>query len=417
MGTFTGYFVVTDKNGYPLNNITVELMEIIEFTPASPNPQEHIVATGTTDEAGEVTFGSLDDAKRYFARARRANAQIHVVIPTSLSGTTLAADSLWAAQGDLVKGTGDDAADILSIGAAYTVLYSDGTDPSWSAAPRLANIADTGGTNRITIGTARPTVTLTGQVKTSSTLSLMGTTPNAQDDYFLDIAQTETVSRIKTGIRVNPQLTGDTSARGFTGIQGAPSYYIPDGDTGAVVHGLNFTIGSYAFVGVGGTIAELYAIKARHASFVFSSGKTLTIADVKGLYIAPSTITAYAGTTLNITRWKGIHIDGHLLTDTGTMAIADYCGIHIEDVADAVVVNQISLKIDDVTAASGVNRILQLGPSPYYMVLEGSGDWTPTDYTTPLFLAADDPVVLHPVTVGATDSGGSGYRVLRIPNI
>ena len=33
-------------------------------------------------------------------------------------------------------------------GAANSVLWTDGTDPSWSAAPRLANIADTGG-NRV----------------------------------------------------------------------------------------------------------------------------------------------------------------------------------------------------------------------------------------------------------------------------
>lgn len=87
MGTFTGYYVITGANGAPLNNVTVELMEIIEFTPASPDPQEHIVATGTTDEAGEVTFGSLDDTKRYFARPRVTDARVHVVLPTSVGGS------------------------------------------------------------------------------------------------------------------------------------------------------------------------------------------------------------------------------------------------------------------------------------------------------------------------------------------
>lgn len=87
MATFTGYFVIADKNGKPLNNVTVELLEIIEFTPASPDPQEHIVATGTTDEAGEVTFGSLDEAKRYFARPRVMDARVHVVLPSSVGGS------------------------------------------------------------------------------------------------------------------------------------------------------------------------------------------------------------------------------------------------------------------------------------------------------------------------------------------
>lgn len=86
MGTFTGYFVITDKNGRPLNKVDVELLEVIEFTPANPDPQEHIVAVGTTEESGEVTFGSLDETKRYYARPRVAHASVHVVVPTSTGG-------------------------------------------------------------------------------------------------------------------------------------------------------------------------------------------------------------------------------------------------------------------------------------------------------------------------------------------
>ena len=80
-------------------------------------------------------------------------------------GQDLATDTLWAAQGDLVKGTGDDGADILTIGADHTVLVSNGTDPSWSAAPPLANIADTGDTNRLTLGTSSPHLLVTGDTK------------------------------------------------------------------------------------------------------------------------------------------------------------------------------------------------------------------------------------------------------------
>lgn len=53
----------------------------------------------------------------------------------------------------------------LTIGAANSVLWSDGTDPSWSTAPRLANIADTGGTNRITLGTSSPHVTISDNLR------------------------------------------------------------------------------------------------------------------------------------------------------------------------------------------------------------------------------------------------------------
>src|SRR3990167_2581318 len=58
-------------------------------------------------------------------------------------------------QGDLL--TKDATNNIrLAIGAANSVLWSDGTNPSWSVAPRLANIADTDGINRITLATASP---------------------------------------------------------------------------------------------------------------------------------------------------------------------------------------------------------------------------------------------------------------------
>ena len=65
------------------------------------------------------------------------------------SGQDLATDTLRAALGDLVKGTGDNAADILTVGADHTVLVSNGTDPSYSAAPPLADIADTHPRHRI----------------------------------------------------------------------------------------------------------------------------------------------------------------------------------------------------------------------------------------------------------------------------
>ena len=70
-------------------------------------------------------------------------------------------------RGDLIIGNSTPAWSKLIIGAANTVLWTDGTDPSWSAAPRLANIADTGGTNRLTTSTSSPQVAITGDVDVS----------------------------------------------------------------------------------------------------------------------------------------------------------------------------------------------------------------------------------------------------------
>src|SRR3990167_2853290 len=57
-------------------------------------------------------------------------------------------------------------ANFLGTGAvANSVLAGTASGvASHSLAPRLANIADTGGTNRITLATAAPEITLTGSV-------------------------------------------------------------------------------------------------------------------------------------------------------------------------------------------------------------------------------------------------------------
>lgn len=86
MGTFNYHVVVVDSDGLPVRGVVVECLRIDDFTPASPQPQEHIIATDTTDEAGEAIFGSLDDTKFYFARARRKGVYIQMVAPTATGG-------------------------------------------------------------------------------------------------------------------------------------------------------------------------------------------------------------------------------------------------------------------------------------------------------------------------------------------
>src|SRR3990167_8898184 len=85
----------------------------------------------------------------------------HAILSATHTDSTAAA----VVRGDLIVGIGVTPAwTRLAVGAANSVLWSDGTDPSWSAAPRLANIADTGGTARITLATSAPHLTVTGTV-------------------------------------------------------------------------------------------------------------------------------------------------------------------------------------------------------------------------------------------------------------
>src|SRR3990172_2759613 len=75
-------------------------------------------------------------------------------------------------RGSLIYGNATPKWDELVVGAANSVLWSDGTDVSWSAAPRLANIADTGGTTRITLATSSPQVSITGNLDISDQLAV-----------------------------------------------------------------------------------------------------------------------------------------------------------------------------------------------------------------------------------------------------
>src|SRR3989304_1718649 len=81
-----------------------------------------------------------------------------------LDGGTAHTDSViqTVTRGSLIYGNSTPKWDELVVGAANSVLWTDGTDVSWSAAPRLANIADTGGTARVTLATSSFHVTLTG---------------------------------------------------------------------------------------------------------------------------------------------------------------------------------------------------------------------------------------------------------------
>jgi hypothetical protein len=137
-------------------------------------------------------------------------------------GQDLATDTLWAAQGDLVKGTGDDGADILSIGADHTILVSNGTDPSWSAKPPLAGIADTGDTERLTLAAASPHFKVTGQSQFTDNLGY--NTPPIADNGLLmappaSSGAGSSVSYINIGATYTP---GHISV--LYGVFGAPTF-------------------------------------------------------------------------------------------------------------------------------------------------------------------------------------------------
>src|SRR3990172_5955184 len=110
-----------------------------------------------------------------------ANLTNHPVLDASKHTDSVAQT---VTRGSLIYGNSTPKWDELVVGAANSVLWTDGTDVSWSAAPRLANIADTGGTARITLSASSPHATLTGNIKVSGSFAIKGVTPDSTEQTF-----------------------------------------------------------------------------------------------------------------------------------------------------------------------------------------------------------------------------------------
>src|SRR3990170_2924205 len=149
-------------------------------------------------------------------------------------------------RGSLIYGNSTPKWDELVVGAANSVLWTDGTDISWSASPRLANIADTGGTNRITTATASPHLTLSGDLLVSGNAAIL-TTPAA--DVILLVAASASYASSLTLAKIGATGIALTcNSRTFRGVAGTPVANVESGSTGHLIEGLNYTAG----VGAGG---------------------------------------------------------------------------------------------------------------------------------------------------------------------
>lgn len=252
-------------------------------------------------------------------------------------GQDLATDTLWAAAGDLVKGTGDDAADILSIGAANTVLWSNGAVPSWSAAPRLANIADTGGTNRLTPGA---TNVLTGNVQVSGILALQGSTVDT--NVGLHINNVFTAPASWRGIGITPTITTTTN-RDLIGVYGAVVHKYGASNTGGT-WGLRFGVACWPTATgltqavmvacetelsiinqstTASTITKVAWYDTRAASFINQISGTMTITNLYGLRIAAlalsaATLVVSAADAIRVEDWTGTSFTTPHLLEIGS---------------------------------------------------------------------------------------------------
>lgn len=164
--------------------------------------------------------------------------ETHILLSTvhsdSLAGTVL--------RGDIIIGNSTPAWSRLTVGSANSVLWTDGTDPSWSTAPRLANIADTGGTNRITTLTTSPQLTLTGNVVTSGYLRV-GTASAPLNTTNGDLTTSRILIGTDTAFASNAKLyvVSDITPAIATNHTFINAITRPDGSPAINHTGLNFT--------------------------------------------------------------------------------------------------------------------------------------------------------------------------------
>jgi len=181
-----------------------------------------IVATGN-DAAAIVSIGSSNQVLTVVGgTAAWAN------LPTV---TTIANDAIWAAKGDIVYATGNDAAAVLSIGSTNQVLTVVSGQPAWANAPTGDVSKDTiwDAAGDLAVGTgsdaaARLARGSNGQVLTSGASTISWVTPKtvATDVIFDakgDLAVgtgADTASRLAVG--TNGQILSANSAQA-TGLQ------------------------------------------------------------------------------------------------------------------------------------------------------------------------------------------------------
>lgn len=318
-------------------------------------------------------------------------------------------------RGSLIYGNSTPKWDELVVGAANRVLWSDGTDISWSAAPRLADIADTGGTNRITTATTTPQVKLTGDVQVvSGDLGLrnapvanvrlalntgVGTTTTPYTG--IQLKQTSGTNDVWFGIEISPTLIGQQDWRGIvinpnvtleagdgfsvTGVSGIATVKLPATTTGASIRGLNFQVTvNYATASGSGTAADVRIINGA------------------------SNLLASAGGTLNITDMYGLYLDNPSITGAGTKAITNYYGIYIFGTASNTITNAIGLKIEDFTTATGNIYLAEIGPStPYFRV---KGNFTAAANVTPVYISEGATPTLRQLKTRVWDgTAGHGF--------
>jgi len=305
-------------------------------------------------------------------------------------GGDVATDPIWDAAGDLAVGTGADTAARLGIGAAHSVVQTlDGITPSWQTAPELQFIKATDGTTRITTTTAG----LLGGVRLDGSV---GINRGPFWHTTLGVAMTGALGAITGTMNGIDVLTSAfsiiNSNKTVTIFRGAPVVqFNTDAAVGLILDGMNFQPVAALGAGVSATFPRISGLSAQ-PGMVAPGGETITVGLFAGLHLpAP-------------TNWGGL----------GTAVITDAVGVDIGDYGNAAAATALGLRIANVTAGTIRRLIEAIGATQTNLRVE-AGD-PGANLTQVLISINNGAVVSRRVEIGAANSGGAGFRMLRVAN-
>lgn len=274
-------------------------------------------------------------------------------------GGDLATDTLWAAAGDLVKGTGDDAADILSIGAANSILVCNGTVPSWAVNPRC---------DRLGIGCAAGAVS------------------------ELTISPALSVGFTKYIVNLNPVLTTTASNKTYEAIRGSMTIWPNDGVDGTDIYALDFIVKTWTTGTV--TVDKLIGIRALTIANGINAAAAVTVTDSYGIKLESQIgLVGAAGGAVTVVNQYGIHV-GAPATTGGAPTITNNYGLVIENTAHGTAKNYL-------VEVGGT-----IGTTPYFRVM---GNFTAQALRTPVYVSEGATPTLRQLRTMDPGAGGTNF--------
>lgn len=301
-------------------------------------------------------------------------------------GGAVATDAIWDAKGDLAVATGADVAVRLPAGANHSVLQTLATEATgliWRTAPRLAAIADTGGTDRLTIATSAPHVTVNGL------LSVAGASGGVE--YLITISPTVTGTTQWLGIQMAPDITLTGNNKTVRGVFGAPWVRAPAGSTGHTVQGFFFS----GNVGAEGsaTFANVLGIDVEMNVVTYTPGTT-TVQNLYGGRVG-IVLGNYGGTGVVVNTGYGLYVRAPSVSVPDGLTLTNYYGLVIENT----------------TLPATVNRLLEvggvIGTLPYLRVV---GNFTAAANQTPIYISQGVTPTLRQLRTRVWDAtAGHGF--------